>query len=405
MAAAAKRWGSGPVGLTVMLTAMVLLNYVDRGALGIAAPKLKEELGLDATGFGLAVSAFSWVYAPAVFIAGWLISRVCVYRLVAVGLALWAAATTLTSLTTGLTMLVAMRLLLGAGEGVAFPACSAIIARHVSGERRGLANAAVSMSLSFGPAVGTLAGGVILAAYGWREIFLVFGLLTLVWLVPWLIVSKPHWARPDGPTDSIPMRAVMRQPAAWNMGIAHFLNTYGFYFLLAWLPLYLVQNRHFSILEMTSVLTSFYLISGAASFAAGWVSDRLSARYDESKVRRAMMSLSLVVVAVSIFGVGNAANPAELMVWLVIVALGTAPGGAQCYAIAQMYAGKRASGPFVGIMNGIGNSSGIVGPILTGVLVDRFGYTPAFAVASAIAAAGALWWWFALPAVRPLFDD
>src|SRR4051812_14237147 len=112
--------------LIVFLFAVILLNYVDRGAISIAAPLLKPELDLDATHFGIAVSAFFWVYAPMQFVLGWLMDRWCVYRLLALGVALWAAATMLTSLVTGLTMLVLLRILLGLGESFTFPAANKI---------------------------------------------------------------------------------------------------------------------------------------------------------------------------------------------------------------------------------------------------------------------------------------
>ena len=73
--------------LVVLLAASVLLNYVDRGAIGVAAPLMKDELALSATGFGIAVSAFFWIYAPMCVLAGWLCDRVCVYRMFAAGLA------------------------------------------------------------------------------------------------------------------------------------------------------------------------------------------------------------------------------------------------------------------------------------------------------------------------------
>lgn len=395
---------SGAVGLTVLLSAMVLLNYVDRGALGIAAPKLKEELALDATSFGLAVSAFSWIYAPAQFAVGWLSSRVCIYRLVAVGLFIWAAATTLTGFTTGLAMLVALRVLLGIGEGVAFPAVSAIIARHVPNERRGLANSVVNSSLAFGPAVGTLAGGLILASFGWRPVFLVFGLVTFLWLVPWVLMSKPHWATAGPAAERVTMGDVMREPTSWIMGVAHFFNTYGFYFVLAWLPLYLVKERGFSIIEMTELLTAVYLLQGVAALGVGWLSDRLCVGRDEGKVRRTFMGVSIGMVAMAIIGMGFADSNTELVGWLLFSGLAFSPGGSQAYSIAQIYAGKRASGPFVGVMNGIGNLSGIVGPIITGLLVDNFGYQTAFLAAAAIPAVGAIVWGLLLPPIRPRFD-
>ena len=83
--------------LILMLGTAVFLNYVDRGAIGIAAPRMKDELGLSDEVYGLAFSAFFWIYAPVQLFAGWLCDRFSVYRLMALGISLWAASTLLMS--------------------------------------------------------------------------------------------------------------------------------------------------------------------------------------------------------------------------------------------------------------------------------------------------------------------
>ena len=88
--------------IVILIFGAVLFNYVDRGAIAIAAPLLKPELGLSATQFGLAVSAFFWVYAPLQLGIGWAMDRWCVYRLLAAGVALWALSTFLTGFVGGL---------------------------------------------------------------------------------------------------------------------------------------------------------------------------------------------------------------------------------------------------------------------------------------------------------------
>src|SRR5690349_23724801 len=148
--------------LVLLLGTAVFLNYVDRGAIGIAAPKMKDELGLSAEAYGLAFSAFFWIYAPVQFFAGWLCDRFSVYRLMALGILLWAGATLLMGVAGGFTSLLVLRVMLGVGESISFPGSSKIIARHVPADRRGAANAAVATGLALGPAAGTLAGGLIL---------------------------------------------------------------------------------------------------------------------------------------------------------------------------------------------------------------------------------------------------
>lgn len=390
--------------LTILLGVLVLLNYADRGAVGIAAPRLKDELLLSAPAFGIAVSAFAWVYVPAQFAVGWLSDRFCVYRLIAAGLVIWSMATLLTGFATGLAMLVALRLMLGVGEGVAFPAASKIIARHVAGERRGIANATLAAALAWGPAVGTLAGGLILNHFGWRPIFWIFGLVTLLWLVPWLSVSRPNWrATADTVRTGVPVRDVLRHRTVWALGIAHFCNTYGFYFMLAWLPLFLVKVRGLSILEMTTMATTAFVIQGFAALAWGLLSDRLVVSgWDEGRLRKGMLAFYQIVTAIAIAGVGVSVSSQAIFAWLVVVALVGGIGGTNAYAIAQVFAGPDAAGSWVGAMNGIGNTSGIVGPILTGLLIEQAGgsYVWAFAVSAAIVAFGGLWWLVAIPKVR-----
>ena len=391
--------------LTLLLAALVMLNYVDRGAVGIAAPKLKGDLGLSAAQFGLAVSAFSWIYAPAQFAVGWLSDRFCVYRMIAIGLAIWSIATFLTGFADGLAMLVMLRLALGVGEGVAFPAASKIIARHVSGERRGLANSVVAAALYWGPALGTFAGGLILSYYGWRWIFWGFGAVTLLWLIPWLSASRPQWGSySKGSGNDVPVREVMRSPTVWLMGIGHFANTYGFYFLLAWLPLFLVTVRGLSILEMTAMTTAAFIVQGFGALAWGWISDRLVlAGWDEGRVRKGLMCIYMLISAAAILGIGFSTSASGIFAWMMFSALFNGIGGTNCYAISQIYAGPEASGTWVGVMNGVGNTSGIIGPIVAGLLIQYTGsYMAAFVASAAVVGLGGIWWVAALPRVRPL---
>ena len=161
--------------LIFLLGAAVFLNYVDRGAVGIAAPQMKAELGLSAEAYGLVFSAFFWIYAPVQLFAGWLCDRFSVYKLMAAGILLWAGSTLLMGFVGGFASFLVLRIMLGVGESISFPGSSKIIARHVAPERRGAANAAVATGIALGPAAGTLAGGLILDHWGWRAIFIAFG--------------------------------------------------------------------------------------------------------------------------------------------------------------------------------------------------------------------------------------
>lgn len=404
MATLAPRRALSPtVALVLLLGASVLLNYVDRGAIGVAAPLMKSELGLSATAFGLAVSAFFWVYAPVQLVLGWLCDRFSVYRLLALGTMLWSASTMLMGFVDGFASLFLLRLVLGVGESIAFPGSSKIISRHVPAERRGLANAVVAAAIALGPAVGTLAGGSMLAAFGWRAMFVVFGVASAIWLLPWARVVRALPAA-GGPSEPrFPVRAVLGRWSLWAMGIGHATSNYGFYFLLAFLPLYLVQQRGLTIIQMTMLATLTYAAQALSALALGAVSDRWTrAGRPEALLRRAMMVAGHLVFGVSILAILAAHSLVAVALLLCILGIAGGALSLNTYAIAQMFAGPRASGTWVGIQNAVGNSSGIVGPAISGLIIDRAGYGSAFALASAVTLFGALWWAFGVPRIEQI---
>ncbi|KUR76051.1 MFS transporter [Novosphingobium sp. FSW06-99] len=387
--------------LVAMLALVVMLNFVDRGAIGIAAPLMSKALGLSATRFGVAVSAFFWTYGLAQPFVGMVADRWRAGLVLAAAVALWAAATLLTSLAASLSMLIALRLALGLGEAALFPATSKLIAAYVPVDRRGLANAVIAVGLALGPALGTLAGGVILAHYGWRWVFFGFGVVTLAWTGPWaLLVARLPVAvvrgQPDRPS---PIRQLLARRTLWVMGAAHALANYGFFFVAAWLPLYLVKSRGLSISTMTLFATATYAAQAVASLGWGWLADRLVRRGGApSAVKRWLCVVAELGSVAGIAAIALAHGPALLFVALIVtgVFLGCLP--TMVYALGQFHAGARDAAGWIGVQNAIGSVSGIIGPIVTGLIVDATGsFSGAFAFAAVVSAAGAAVFAFAVP--------
>jgi MFS family permease len=390
----------------LLLGLAVFFNYVDRGAIGVAAPLMTSELKLGPVAFGIVLSAFFWVYAPVQLVVGWLVDRFSVYKLMAAGVLLWAAATLAMGFASGFASLLLLRVLLGMGETVAFPGASKIITRHVPAEHRGMANAALALGIALGPAAGTLAGGLILASYGWRAIFIVFGIVTLVWLLPWQLTTRGEAADTHKTEQRVPFAALLGKWPLWSMSIAHVASNYVFYFLLGWLPLFLTKSRGLPIAEMTWIATLGYAAQAVAALSFGYVSDWWTRRGgSEAAVRRFMMVVGQLVAAAAVLGLAYASTQTELALLLCAAGIATGALSLNTYAVAQMFAGPRAAGTWVGVQNAIGNLSGIFGSILTGFIVQNAGYTSACAVTAGIAAAGALWWIVGVPRIHEIELD
>ncbi len=392
-------------GVLALLALAIFINYVDRGNLATAAPLIKGELNLSNAQYGLLVSAFFWIYAPGQIVAAWLVQKINAYRTLALGLAVWSLATIATGLADGFLMLLVLRVLLGIGESAGFPASSKLLAQHLPPERLGNANAIVSAGVYLGPTVGTFLGGIFIAHLGWRPLFIVFGAISIFWLVPWAMSTRSLSAKAQGDIKIAepPFREILSKRELWGASVGHFCANYPFYLILSWLPLYLVKSHGYSISEMARLGGIVYGLSTVACLSSGWIADRwISAGSSSRRVRMTMICLCQFIwlMCMMACGIGNA-KFAIAGLLLSSAAIGLA--GPNLYAIGQTLAGPRAAGKWIGIQNAVGNIAGIVAPVATGAIIDLTGnFSFAFLAAAVVALAGACAWIFLVRRVEPI---
>ena len=379
-----------------LLALMVLINYVDRGNLSTAAPLIRDQIGLTNSQLGVLLSAFFWTYVPFHPLVGWLAEKFNAYQVLAIALIIWSMATALTGLSHGFMMLLGLRLLLGLGECAAFPCISKLFGQHLPAHRMGFANGLVAMGIALGPAFGIFFGGQIMAHQGWRVTFVLFGVISLLWLIPWLWATRTlsHEASETRPPEDEPsFGELLSRPALWGTTLGHMFGLYAFYFVITWLPTYLVRAQGLSVRDMTVMGGGIYLVYAASCLITGWATDHLIMRgISATWARKTFLVAGPLIVCASMTAaaLGDA--------WIAIASLFTA-GAAfgfstpNIYAAAQSLAGPRASGKWVGFMNGVANLAGIVAPMATGFLVEATGsFYGAFATAAAISVLSALAW-------------
>jgi len=390
--------------LVILVTTTVFITYVDRGALATAAPLMHDELHLSASQLGILLSAFYYSYALVMAPVSWLVERYGAPRILALGLAVWSVATLATGFAQGFATILALRLLLGFGESPSFPAASKLFANVLDISKLGLANGWLSFGYLLGPVVGTLAGGLLMAAFGWRPVFIVFGCVSLLWLLPWSRVELPKLIAAAKPSLRPPsLRQILRQRSLWGACLGMFSANYSFYFILAWLPFYLVKARGLSIESMAWTASWAYLLNALAALWMGWLTDRkIRAGASPTVIYKTLMALFHIAGIICMAGMvllPTSGAIATLFVFELIVGVAS-PG---LFAIPQIIAGPSAAGRWVGIQNAVGALPGFVAPVVTGILVDRTGeFALAFEIAAAVNVFGLIGWLLMVQKVVPL---
>lgn len=391
--------------LVALLATAIFINYLDRGNLATAGPLIKDELKLTNTQFGVLTSAFFWIYVPGQVAAAWMVHRINAYRTLALGLAVWSAATVLSGFATGFATLLGLRILLGVGESAGFPASSKLLARHLPARQLGSANALISTGIMMGPAVGTLLGGLVVARLGWRPLFLVFGGVSLMWLIPWLATTRDLSASATaaGGDQEPRFLELLSKRQMWGAMIGHFASNYPFYLVVSWLPIYLVKSQGYSLTQMAEVSGLVYVAGATSALAFGWLADQLMRRGASStQVRLPMIIAALLLSAAGLLACGLGGR-AFAIAGLVCISIANGPSSFNAFAIGQTLGGAKAAGKWIGVQNCFGNLSGIVGPIITGAVVDRTGqFSLAFLIAAAIALIGALAWGLIVRRIEPI---
>jgi MFS family permease len=394
--------GRGVVGL---LALAIFINYVDRGNLATAAPLIRDQLHLSNTRIGLLISAFFWVYTPGQLLSGWLAERINAYRTMALGVALWSLATAMTGLATSFASLFVLRLVLGLGESAGFPCSSKLLAQHLPASRLGAANGLIGVGLALGPAFGTLVGGLLMARLGWRPVFMLFGVVSMLWLIPWRGVTRRVAANAGGISgDAAPtFLTILKRREVWGASLGHFCANYAFYFVISWLPLYLVKSRGFSLGDMAELGGVIYVIYAISAQVTGWVSDRwVASGAGDTRVRKSFIIVAHVGVAACMLGCA-VGGPVTSIISLLVTGVFFGFSTTTMYVIGQTLAGPRAGGKWIGVQNCIGNIPGIVGPIITGFVVDRTGqFSLAFLLAAAITLTGVIGWGPMIRKVEPI---
>jgi MFS family permease len=231
-----------------------------------------------------------------------------------------------------------------------------------------------------------------------------FGLASLTWLVPWLLASRGLQAHPSSrPAAPAPaFREILGRRALWGAGLGHFACNYGFYFVVSWLPLYLVKAQGYTMAGMARMGGLVYVTYAVGSLLGGLLTDAwMGAGASPNRARKAVLVGSHALAAAGL-AVSAVSGPQLALAGMFLTALTLGAISPNIFATGQTCAGPHAAGKWMGVQNCLGNVAGIVGPLATGFIVESaFGFRAAFGLAAAVTLLGAVGWGLVIPKIAP----
>lgn len=370
------------------------INYLDRAVLSVALPLVSRDLHLDPTAKGVLLSAFFWSYAFMQLPMGFLSDRVNLRWFYAGMFALWSVSCGLTGFAGSLGILLVLRVVLGIGESIYLPGGIKVVSLLFQSKDRGLASGLVNCGTRLGLALGAPLVAWLVVKYGWRHSFTLVGFCSLVWLIPWLLSFPRPKAGDSGLPAPSPLRHLdWRNRNLLGLCLGHVSFSYYWYLLVTWLPDYLVEARHMPLQKAGAYAVIPYAVFSVSEPLGGWIADRLVARgWNESRVRKAIITFAFFT-SLSLLVAGQVANDTAAICLIGAASMvGLATGN--ILALLQRIAPHGEVGMWTGMLNFAGNLSGVVAPVVTGVLIARTAsYLPGFAVAVAVLIAGVPSYW------------
>ena len=357
-----------------LLTIGVIVAYTSRINLSAAIPEIRKSIPLSPAAIGVLLSAFFWAYTLVQTPAGWIVDRFGIRWPYAAALLLWSALTAATALVSSLRGLILVRVLLGVGEAFVTPASMGYIRKHFPEHQRGLPVGIFMSGTKYGPAIGAPLTTYLVLDYGWRSMFVISGVVSLLWLIPWFLLVRDEISSPNGKNAGkgvVSWVALLRTPVMWGTCIGTFCYMYFVYFCMTWMPTFF--NERYGLSLTASGWFTFMSFGGMATVAilGGWAADRLISRgYNPVTVRRYFTIAGFVLGCSEIFGAFSGAGSMALF-WVVFSLCGLGLATANYWALTQSLTPGNAAGRVAGIQNTAANVAGVAAAWFTGILVEK----------------------------------
>jgi MFS family permease len=399
--------------VTAFAVALAIITYIDRVGISVAAPYIRQDLGLTTIQLGWALSAFGWAYALFEIPGGWLGDRIGPRKVLMRIVIWWSIFTAATGWTWNASSLVVTRALFGAGEAGAFPNLTRVFTTWLPVKERERAQAILWLSTRVSGAFTPLLVASLIAAISWRRTFELFGVIGIIWAILFF-----RWYR-DAPSEhpavnqgelallppahetaiahgGVSWGLIFSTTSVWLLSIQYMCLAYGWWFYINWLPTYLRDARGTS-LRMGALLAGLpLLLGGLGCLVSAWLVPRLRRLTGSVSVARRIIAVTgFVGASICIFVFIGIEDPVRAMFVLGMAGFFNDFVMPAAWA-STMDIGGRYSGTVSGAMNMMGSIAGASSTLVVGYLLawTANDWTLTFQISAAIYLVGAVCWLF-----------
>jgi len=400
--------------VALLLFSVVVINYMDRVALSVAAKPIATEFGLSPVAMGYLFSSFLWTYVLCLVPIGLMVDRVGTKTILGGGLLLWSAATAFTGLAWNFGAVLTGRLLMGAGEATSYPGGGRVIRDWIPEGERARVTTLFNSGAVAGPALGAVLVGWLVSTFDWRAAFVTLGCVGLIWLLAWLVWFGPpehvSWlspeerekilrerhgreleARNEGSLQSS-LSHILACPTMYGLILSQACIVYNSYLFLTWLPSYLQATLHLGVMN-TGLFTAIpYTLTILLGMIIAWSSDHLLPPASVRAGGRRFFVVAMMVMGLTILVVPLAHDTVLLLALMTIVL--TASNTASAFNLTMvndLTENPRDASRVMSLVVFGGNACGLLAPIVTGYVVSATGgFDWAFRIAAALLVVGAI---------------
>ena len=407
--------------LAVMLCLITTINYLDRQAFAVAGPVLVDEFSLTNTEFGTISSAFLLAYAIGQFVVGPLVDLAGSKRAFSIAVVAWSIAGMLCAAARGFWSFLGLRALLGIAEAANFPAALKVIAEWFPREDRSLAVGIVTVGPGLGAVISPPLLGWLIVSFGWPWAFLVPGAIGFIWLIFWVRWFESPESHPgldaaerkliltrrddQGADDAQPWHAVfrfLRIKEVWGLMLSRLVSDGAFYFFVAWLPLYLSQERGFDIAQIALFAWVPFLAADLGSLAGGWAGKMLMERgMSVDRARKIVIWFGALLVPVALPAVVSD-SPYTALILIGIAMFAIQVKAASLFTVPADLFPARDVATIWGMFGAVGSIGGAVFVSAVGWITSEWSYYPVFVAVALMHIVSAAIVMILIPNIRPI---